>query len=481
MRKLFFSAILALGVLCPAPHARAQDFAVLLGEFDARDLSFADKRFLQAALAFEGHYQGLLDGAWGRLSQRAFDGYAMAEFGTPAQDWHMAVLALSLFEKYRTDGWEMRYFDSLGVSFLVPTGALDLDPPSNSFVNLRHSRSSLAISLGVHTAGEAAGFHGYTVTRNTGSRPLYSVRKPHLAVTSAEKSDGTLLYTRSDLTGGAWSTVMILAGPRDGNLLNAVASSIARGPAPSIFFTENGRLHQALRMAMEAAETPEDPPPDLRDAGRTPSLSDPQPDRSAGTGSGLIVSVGGHVLTNAHVIENCRSVRVDGAEAEVLDQSEAFDLAILKTAPDGHRKVAVFSSGPAMLNSDVTVAGYPLAGLLGGLNVTRGSVSSLKGLHGDAMKMQITAPVQPGNSGGPVVGADGRVVGVVVSKLDAVKLADATGDIPQNINFAVRGEIAKLYLSQNGIEPLVAGASPDLTPVDLAREAGLFTSFVECR
>jgi len=89
--------------------------------------------------------------------------------------------------------------------------------------------------------------------------------------------------------------------------------------------------------------------------------------------------------------------------------------------------------------------------ILGGPNVTRGSVSSMKGMAGDAMNMQITAPVQPGNSGGPVMDQFGGVVGVVVSKLDAGRMADIAGDIPQNINFAIRGEITELYLSKTGL------------------------------
>jgi hypothetical protein len=60
--------------------------------------------------------------------------------------------------------------------------------------------------------------------------------------------------------------------------------------------------------------------------------------------------------------------------------------------------------------------------------------------------MQISAPVQPGNSGGPVLDRAGNVVGVVESKLDAIKAAELTGDIPQNVNFAVHSEIVTSLL-----------------------------------
>lgn len=113
-------------------------------------------------------------------------------------------------------------------------------------------------------------------------------------------------------------------------------------------------------------------------------------------------------------------------------------------------------------------------------NVTRGAVTSLKGLGGDGVRMQISAPVQPGNSGGPVVNAAGQIVGVVVSKLDAQLVQDVLGDIPQNINFAIRAEIAKLFLYQNGVEPVEAVDAPALAPEDLAERAEGFTVLISC-
>lgn len=79
-----------------------------------------------------------------------------------------------------------------------------------------------------------------------------------------------------------------------------------------------------------------------------------------------------------------------------------------------------------------------------------------------------------------MVNAAGQVVGVVVSKLDAQMVADATGDIPQNINFAIRAEIAKLFLYQNGVDPVVAADESPLPPEDLAEMAQGFTRLITC-
>jgi hypothetical protein len=67
-----------------------------------------------------------------------------------------------------------------------------------------------------------------------------------------------------------------------------------------------------------------------------------------------------------------------------------------------------------------------------------------------------------------------------VSKLNAKKIAEASGDIPQNVNFAIRGELAKLFLSQNGISPVLATESQELSPEDLASAAAAYTVLISC-
>ena len=87
----------------------------------------------------------------------------------------------------------------------------------------------------------------------------------------------------------------------------------------------------------------------------------------------------------------------------------------------------------------VIAYGYPLSGLLSSSgNVSTGLIAALAGLRDDVNQMQISAPVQPGNSGGPLVDVSGAVIGVAVSKLNALIVAKLTDDIPQNINFAIK-------------------------------------------
>ncbi len=476
MKKVVTLWLMILFATLAPSFAWPQDYQTLFRDFQATDLSRDDKRFLQTALAFEGHYNGLIDGDWGTLSRNALESYSRKEFGTSAEDWHMAVLAFSFFDIYERDGWAIRHLDALGLSMLHPFDAVRTEPPTERFINWRHVNSSLAYSVGIHSVEAAEAFHQFTWDSHNAATEPYSLRRTNVAITTATKRNGSVLYTRSNFINGSWSTVMLSAQGEDVPILNAVAASIGIGRSDQILFTENGRLHQVIdqTIAFASNEAPDNSGPVNRSS--TASAKDEPPS----SGTGFVVSNLGDVLTNAHVVEGCHTLRFDAMPAEISAVSTDLDLALIRVEGWGGERIATFSPLPARLNSDVTVVGYPLAGLLAGLNVTRGSVSSQMGLGGSVTSMQISAPVQPGNSGGPVLAADGEVVGIVVSKLNAQAIADATGDIPQNVNFAIRGEIAKLFMFQHGIEPLLGTNDEPLAPVDLAAIAKDFTGFIEC-
>ena len=200
------------------------------------------------------------------------------------------------------------------------------------------------------------------------------------------------------------------------------------------------------------------------------------------TGSGFRVSAEGHILTNAHVVRGCLEVRVPPAgSAAVAARDDAADLALLK-GPAG-KPFAVFRQGRGVRpGAGVVAVGYPLRGVLAsGANVTTGNVAALAGPGDNRRLIQITAPVQPVNSSGPVLDMAGNAVGVVVSKLDAVKIASATGDIPQNVNFAVSAGAARAFLDSEGIAYATAPSAQRHPPEDVAAAAKAFTVLIECR
>lgn len=216
-------------------------------------------------------------------------------------------------------------------------------------------------------------------------------------------------------------------------------------------------------------------------------MAGPATGQRTGNGTGFFVSAAGHVLTNAHVVQGCRSVAVKPAgdevkPANVVAIDRANDLALLK-AEGGPQQTAQFRAGQYIRQGDGVVAfGYPLSNALASEgNLTTGNVTALSGVGDDSRMIQISAPIQPGNSGGAVLDLSGHVVGVVVSKLNALRVAQATGDVPQNVNFAIKASVARNFLEANGIEFRAASSGQRLDVADVGERARKFTARVDCR
>lgn len=202
-------------------------------------------------------------------------------------------------------------------------------------------------------------------------------------------------------------------------------------------------------------------------------------------GTAFLVTAQGHVVTNNHVIEGCREVKtqIEGVPQSLtsLAQDRENDLALLKLQRSVSQ-FAAFSDGKGLRPGQPVVAvGFPLRGILASsASVTTGNVSALAGPRDDTRLLQITTPVQPGNSGGPLLDQSGNVPGMVVGKLDALKIARATGDIPQNVNFAIKSSVIRTFLDANGIESATVASTTKLESAVIAERARRFTIAVEC-
>ncbi len=189
-------------------------------------------------------------------------------------------------------------------------------------------------------------------------------------------------------------------------------------------------------------------------------------DGSAATGQGGIGIATGwaisprRVVTNHHVVEGADTVEIVLGEsqrvpARVAATDANHDLALLRFSDDRTRlKPIPVQTAPAPSGSQVLTIGYPHIDVMGSEpKVTTGLINATSGVRDDERLYQISTPIQQGNSGGPLFNKQGQVVGVVVGKLNAAAVARASGDLPQNVNYAVKSQFLARWLDGGNVAP----------------------------
>ena len=280
--------------------------------------------------------------------------------------------------------------------------------------------------------------------------------------------------------------------------ISPIATSKKPPKSSSQVKKENEKLRKKIsRLEKENKSKPQ------QVAKKTPQPT-PEPKTST-SGSGFFVSKLGHVITNEHVVKDCKSVTVgDNANkqvtANVVETDVRNDLALLKissmemasantktlVAKLGVKIVPLASQGllrpdSVELGEDVVVAGFPFAGIFSNtIKITKGVVSAKRGMGNDSGQFQIDAAVQKGSSGGPIYDEKGNIIGVVVSQLDRLKVAKAIGSLPENVNFGIKASTVKQFLNLSGLPSSWSKRSKNISTKDIAKIAENQTVMVMC-
>ena len=182
------------------------------------------------------------------------------------------------------------------------------------------------------------------------------------------------------------------------------------------------------------------------------------------------------IMTNDHVVEDCARIEVEGhgLAREVLREPYS-DLAVIRLEQPFLGRALSFRAREPRLTESLHVLGYPLSDVLSAsVRVTSGSISALNAFDLDDGLLQISAPIQPGNSGGPVIDDAGLVVGVAVSTLNRLGA--------QNVNFAIAGSVARDFLRRRAVahraSTTLATAAEELP--DVIERAAAATVHVKC-
>ena len=179
----------------------------------------------------------------------------------------------------------------------------------------------------------------------------------------------------------------------------------------------------------------------------------PTPENAAGRsgGTGFFVTDDGYFVTCEHVVRGATSFHVKSPSgslpARLIKKDRTSDLAVLKV--DGAFRALPVDAKPSVkLGETVFTIGFPNPVVQGvEPKLTRGEISSMAGIRDNPRYYQISVPVQPGNSGGALVNESGNAVGVVTSRLDDIATYQASGALPQNINYAVKSDLLYNFLS----------------------------------
>jgi serine protease Do len=220
---------------------------------------------------------------------------------------------------------------------------------------------------------------------------------------------------------------------------------------------------------------------------RTPDVrNSPEASTASSSGTGFFVAPN-LLVTSNHVVKECgNTIEVRYPDrvwhtATIEGQDNTNDLALLRTDLE-NLSVASFRLR-SRVGEPVAAYGFPYAGLLSSSgNFTMGNIAALSGTNDDSRFLQTSAPVQPGNSGGPLLDLSGSVIGVIASRLNAIKIMQQGGNIPQDVNFAVQAPIVVNFLSVKGVTPKSDSAvtHPELPQADVADIAKKFTVQIYC-
>ena len=206
--------------------------------------------------------------------------------------------------------------------------------------------------------------------------------------------------------------------------------------------------------------------------------------KATSSGSGFFVTPN-HIITNNHVTRGCDEITVKnkGYESNVklLDTDSTTDLSILVTGKP-NKSFLYLRSRKAVVTGEQSIAlGYPFSSTLGSeLKVTSGNIAALTGIRNNIAELQLTSPVQPGNSGGPLLDDNGNVIGIIVSRLEKSK--EITGNrTAQNVNFAIKSNMAKIFMDLNMVDYQVRKANGSMPVSQIVAEAKEATVQVICK
>lgn len=451
----FAGALFCVFVTLQSVSAATDPFDVLFEEFEGAGMTPGETRLVQTALAAAGEYRAPIDGLWGPASQRALESFGWRHFDDAPINAYAAILLTDFLRLVDEQGWEFIDLGEAGVSLALPLAMVEQTAVRNGARDWSHQEQDLSLQTRRMDAAAARDWHAEREAATVAE--AYAVRGPDLLLTSGVLADGRRFHTRSDRLDGRWSTLNLIAGPDAETAMNLISATLRLGPPVPWSLPQDGQISNLIAMS-------DDFYADFGQSGfaAPETLSrTPHDEEVLATGTGFYV--GERLLITAmHVVEECERITLaDGGELDLLALDPELDVAALAAPKSASTWLRLADADGARLGQSVHAIGFPYYALTSTtLHLTSGNVSALAGMDDDARFVSFTAPVQPGNSGGPLIDNAGAVTGVVVARLSDSYIEETTGAAPQNLNFALGSAELRRFFDRNGLGEKDGGMAP---------------------
>ena len=448
--------VLAVLLLCagspvlagPTDAGQASAADILVTDFDAAALTPEERRLVQLALASTDDYHDRLDGVWGANSQRALDAWARREFDDLPLGLYAAILMISFLDVIETEGWANVDVPGPHPSLALPLARLrPIESVGEGRLWSDNAGERLSVEMVAQDTRSVVAAHAGREAMI--AQAAWTIRGGSLMVTAGRLSDGGVFHLRSKREGDVWNTLHLVGDPADAGTINLAVASLDHAAPLDWTLPLGGPLEALIAESVALLDAPEDGMP------MPPEPVSRPPDGGDLLGSGTGFYLGSKLLVTArHVIDGCERVTLaDGTHLTLAAVDADLDVAALTSARPSTTWLRMSDDAGARLGQSVHAVGFPYYSLTGtAMHLTSGNVSALAGMDDDPRFVSFTAPVQPGNSGGPLIDRSGAVAGVVIARLSDSYIVETTGTVPQNINFALSSAELGGFLDRHDLD-----------------------------
>ncbi|NOX73108.1 MAG: hypothetical protein GXP03_05660 [Alphaproteobacteria bacterium] len=433
-----------------------------------RSWSREQKKQYQTYMIWTGDYKNTIDGAYGpgtRKAIKAFqgrEGFQDTGFLTEAQ---IAILKQRYDDIASTLGIaDLRNLDA-GIEMQYPANLVTFDRLESPFVHFKAKSGSpdndVRMMLISQPGGRAELDALYEIMETFDYIPKdgYRVKKRNWFVLSG-RDDRVVSYTyvRTDRKSVKGFTIIWPPGMND-----------VMQPLATVMYDSFSPLDEyVLDETIGESDTGEEPL-DLAEG-----LDSPRPDRAA---SGFFINPEGVVVTNSANVTGCSRVTINesSVELELLAENTALSLVAMRPSADfTPRSYALFSDEALETGVDISVAGFAFPEVMDIAALNYGTLTDTIGRVGSAAEIRLTAFLEAGDTGGPVLDDRGAVIGMQLAK------SGLETDEPAYVNYALRASEITKMLTAADITFANSTSFDTLEDVDLAFMAGDFTVKVAC-